>query len=64
MVTASGLVPALDFLPTMTNAFDLVESVTGSETTTTPAPDSLPTMTPASVEPVTGSENTKAPASC
>jgi hypothetical protein len=71
MVTASSLVPVLDFLPSMTPAFDLVEPVTGSETTKTPkandmvltktsAPDLLPTMTPASdlVEPVTSSETT------
>jgi hypothetical protein len=60
----------------MTPAIDLVEPVTGSETTKTPktastlvptktpAPDLLPTMTPATdlVEPVTGSETTMTPA--
>jgi hypothetical protein len=48
MVTASGLVPAPDFPPTMTPTSDLVEPVTGSETTKTPVPDLLPTMTLAS----------------
>ncbi len=51
-------------VPTKTPVTDLVELVTGSETTKTPAPGLLPTMTPATylVEAVPGSETTKTPA--